>query len=114
MPDNVHLRDTITVIREEGGTQFGVSALGPVEVSSGGGITPTDISNLYPEVDLTPAVEAVGCFNSRWGDCNGKVANCPTLGTVVLCGHHHKKAHGRNYPIERGSFKCWPLTTETP
>ena len=102
--DNVHLRDTVVQIREG----YGVSALGPVQILPGGAILPTDISNLYPGVDLTPAVEATGCFNARWGDCKGAVANCPTLQSVVLCEHHHREAHARDYPADKGNFQCLP------
>ena len=33
------------------------------------------------------------CFNGRWGECEGKVEYCATLGAVVLCTFHHERLH---------------------
>lgn len=105
--DNIHLRDTVVPVREEDGTTYGVSAFGPVKVLPGGGILPTDIGDLCPGVDLTPVVETTPCFMSRYQDCDGQKANCPTLQSVVLCMKHHQETHGnREYPIKKGNFRC--------
>lgn len=106
--DNIHLRDTVRIQREDGeGTKFGGSALGPVKVLPGGGILPVDITELYPGIDLTSAVSATSCFMDRYRDCKGEKANCPSMQSVVLCEHHHNQAHGReDHAIEKGSFTC--------
>ena len=109
--DNIHLRDTVRIIREDltTGISYGINALGLCKVLPGGGILPADVSEIYPDADLTPVVNATPCFMTRYGDCSGEKANCQTLQAVVLCAHHHEETHaGRKYPIEKGNFNCRP------
>jgi len=39
------------------------------------------------------------CFNARWGECEGEVAECNTLG-IALCRFHHTRLHGAEVPVE--------------
>lgn len=108
----IHLRDTVEIIRvDEDGTEYGYNAFGPCKVFSNGGIIPCRMDELYPGLDLGPAMQDISCFSSRWGDCQGRIADCSTLSPAVVCEHHHNEVHGGRggYPINKGRFMCRPL-----